>query len=310
MEFIRGIHNVKLRHRNCVFTVGNFDGFHLGHQYLISKLHCIRIKQKIPIVVMIFEPQPKEYLLGKLAPARISSLRDKVNYLFSYGVDAILCIPFNKYFSSISAKEFISEILVKKLGINSIGVGKDFQFGKNREGNISILKKKSKEIGFNVIDISEYFFNKKKVSSTIIRNYLYQDRISLAEKLLGHKYCISGRIVHGRYLGKILGFPTANIYLKNYNFPIHGVYAVQAYGIEKNPIFGIANIGLNPTVSKTKGKKKMEVHFLNINKNLYGYYASIVIKNKIRNEKKFSSLKELKEQISNDLIHVKKYFNI
>lgn len=308
MEFVRGLHNIRYRHRECALAIGNFDGFHLGHQELIKELKKKGRDNNVPVVVMIFEPQPKEFFFKKIS-IRLTRLRDKINYLFFAGVDVVLCITFNKKFASFDAYTFVKYILIYKLRIRFIILGNDFKFGAFRKGDFYFLKKISKYLGFQVLRTTT-FLNKngKKISSTAIRMALIENRILDAELLLGHSYCISGRVMHGDSLGRVLGFPTANIALKGERFPIHGVYAVEVYGVCNMPLPGIANVGVRPTVSG-KCQQQLEVHLLNISMNLYALYIKVVFLKKIRDEKYFFSIKALQCQITDDLIKVRSYFN-
>ncbi|MFT8229891.1 MAG: bifunctional riboflavin kinase/FAD synthetase [Enterobacterales bacterium] len=303
MKLIRGIHNIKPCHQKCIISIGNFDGFHIGHKSLISNLKNEKLKYNSSIMLIIFEPQPQEYFLKKSAPLRLSRLRDKIKYFKYEKIDYILCIPFKKSFSLITGKDFIRNVLVKKLKIQCIIVGNDFKFGYKRYGNINLLKKLGNHYRFKVINISTQIQNCKKVSSTLIRKALYKDQISFATKLLGHQYCISGRVIHGKKFGRTIGFPTANISLKNKELPINGVYIVKVNGIFTYPLYGVANIGYRPTIYGNK--KTLEVHLIDVSINIYGLYIDIVIIKKIRNEKKFNSIEDLTKQISNDILYIK-----
>ncbi|URJ30240.1 bifunctional riboflavin kinase/FAD synthetase [Blochmannia endosymbiont of Camponotus sp.] len=308
MEFIRGLHNIKSHHKGCILTIGNFDGFHRGHRALISKLQKERNNLKLPVMVMIFEPQPREYL-SNIIEIRLTRLRDKINYLYTAGVDVILCITFNKKFASIKAYNFVKNILIYKLGVQFVCIGDDFRFGAFRKGDFFLLKKISKHEGFKVIRTAAYLdSNGKRISSTAIREALIENRILDAELLLGHSYCISGRVVHGDSLGRRLGFPTANVALQGKRLPVHGVYAVEVYGISTLPLPGVANIGVRPTVTG-KNQQQLEVHLLNISINLYTYHIKVVFLAKIRDEQHFTSMKTLQHQIKKDIINVRSYFN-
>ncbi|AKC59701.1 bifunctional riboflavin kinase/FAD synthetase [Blochmannia endosymbiont of Polyrhachis (Hedomyrma) turneri] len=309
MEFIRGIHNLRSCHRGCALTIGNFDGFHRGHQLLILKLQQIGINRGLPIMVMIFEPQPQEYFFGM--SVRLTSLRDKVKYLSNAGIDMLLCVFFNAKFSSLSPCAFISDILVKKLNVRLIYIGDNFCFGANRQGNFNFLKKMSYNFGFEVMKINTCIDNcGDRISSTAIRNALVEDRLGNAEILLGHVYSISGRVMHGSQLGTFIGFPTLNISLKkSQRLPINGVYAVEVYGISDHlSLLGVANIGNCPTVHRFR-QPRLEVYLLDHVIDVYGCYIQVLIRAKIRNEQKFSSISELRDQIKYDVMNVRKYFN-
>lgn len=308
MEFIRGLHNIRSHHKGCILAIGNFDGFHRGHQLLISNLNEKKNIYKLPLMVMIFEPQPQEYL-SNIITTRLTRLRDKVCYLFTAGVDLILCITFNKKLAATEAYNFIKNVLVHTLKIQYVCIGNDFRFGAYRKGDFNLLKKSESLGGFQVIQANTCLDqNGQKISSTSVRTALIEDRIVDAEILMGHAYCISGKVIHGNKLGRTIGFPTANISLQGKKLPIHGVYAVKVYGISNIPLPGIANIGVRPTISK-KNQQHLEVHLLNISKNFYSYHIKIVILKKIRNEQHFYSLETLQRQIQNDVIAVHNYFN-
>ncbi|QOI11289.1 bifunctional riboflavin kinase/FAD synthetase [Blochmannia endosymbiont of Colobopsis nipponica] len=306
MELIRGVHNLKLRHRGCALTIGNFDGFHRGHQFLISCLQTECYKRNLRSMVMIFEPQPQEFFIGD--KIRLANLRNKLKYLANAKIDMVLCVAFNKKFSKIGAYTFINKLLINKLNVRLICIGGDFCFGVNRRGNSALLHQFSKNAGFEVISIVTCIEEGQRISSSAVRIALMQDRLTDAEVLLGHPYCISGRVVHGNALGKTIGFPTANILLKGYQLPIRGVYIVKIYGIMKDPLPGLANIGLRPTVLGSH--QEFEVHLLDVTLNLYGIYLDVVICSKMRDEKTFISLEKLKDQIRNDVLSARNYFGL
>ncbi|AKZ66084.1 bifunctional riboflavin kinase/FAD synthetase [Candidatus Palibaumannia cicadellinicola] len=312
MELIRGIHNLKPRHYGCVLTIGNFDGFHRGHQAIISELQAEGIRRSLPIMVMIFEPQPQEYFSGTNAQARLTRLRDKVKYLADAGVDHILCVAFDKKFSSISANQFLLDLIVTKLGVRFICVGDDFRFGTQRNGNFTFLKNTGSQVGLEVMRIITYTEGGQRISSTAIRTALLQDRISDAEILLGHVYRLSGRVISGDALGRKIGFPTVNLSLKGLPAPLNGVYAVEVLTTNhKYPLRGVANIGTRPTVTGNgPSKQHMEVHLLDVTLNLYGCYLEVFIRAKVRNEQRFASIEELKLQIANDVVKTRNYFDM
>lgn len=307
MEFVRGLHNIKPRHRGCILAIGNFDGFHRGHQSLIEKLNEKKVLYKLPIMVMIFEPQPQEYL-SRFITIRLTRLRDKMCYLSTAGVDIVVCITFDHQLASIEPYNFIKKILIYKLGVQFVCVGSDFRFGASRKGDFSLLKKIGKLEGFQVIPVDTYLDGYgQRISSTAVRTALIEDRILDAELLMGHAYCISGKVIHGNELGRLIGFPTANISLQGKKFPVHGVYAVEVYGVSISPLPGIANIGIRPTIHGTT-QQQLEVHLLNRSIDLYTYHITVVFLEKIRNEQCFNSVKTLQHQIKNDVMEVHNYF--
>lgn len=308
MKFIRGIHNLNEQHRGCVLTIGNFDGVHRGHQALMSRLCEEGRKRNLPVVVMVFEPQPLELFAGDKAPARLTRLREKLRYMAEAGVDKVLCVRFDRRFAALSAQRFISDLLVEKLDVKYLAVGDDFRFGAGRQGDFLLLQKAGAEYGFEVVSTETFCDGGKRISSTAVRQALAVDDLALAQSLLGHPFTISGRVVHGDALGRTLGFPTANLPLRRSVSPVKGVYAVEVRGLTPEPLPGVANIGTRPTV---KGlRQQLEVHLLDINMDLYGRHIDVVLKQKIRNEQRFASLKALKEQIANDVVTARQFFGL
>lgn len=308
MKFIRGIHNLNEQHRGCVLTIGNFDGVHRGHQALMSRLCEEGRKRNLPVVVMVFEPQPLELFAGDKAPARLTRLREKLRYMAEAGVDKVLCVRFDRRFAALSAQRFISDLLVEKLGVKYLAVGDDFRFGAGRQGDFLLLQKAGAEYGFEVVSTETFCDGGKRISSTAVRQALAVDDLALAQSLLGHPFTISGRVVHGDALGRTLGFPTANLPLRRSVSPVKGVYAVEVRGLTPEPLPGVANIGTRPTV---KGlRQQLEVHLLDINMDLYGRHIDVVLKQKIRNEQRFASLEALKEQIANDVVTARQFFGL
>ncbi|MEH6400576.1 MULTISPECIES: bifunctional riboflavin kinase/FAD synthetase [Pantoea] len=308
MKFIRGIHNLNEQHRGCVLTIGNFDGVHRGHQALMSRLCEEGRKRNLPVVVMVFEPQPLELFAGDKAPARLTRLREKLRYMAEAGVDKVLCVRFDRRFAALSAQRFISDLLVEKLDVKYLAVGDDFRFGAGRQGDFLLLQKAGAEYGFEVVSTETFCDGGKRISSTAVRQALAVDDLALAQSLLGHPFTISGRVVHGDALGRTLGFPTANLPLRRSVSPVKGVYAVEVWGLTPEPLPGVANIGTRPTV---KGlRQQLEVHLLDINMDLYGRHIDVVLKQKIRNEQRFASLEALKEQIANDVVTARQFFGL
>ncbi|CAL1329244.1 bifunctional riboflavin kinase/FAD synthetase [Candidatus Providencia siddallii] len=308
MEIIRGMHNIKAYHSGCVLTIGNFDGVHRGHQLLLNNLKLKGKQLNLPTVVILFEPQPLEFFSKNTkTPARLTSFRDKVKYLLEINIHYLLIIKFNKYIASLTHFDFVSKILVNKLNTKYLIIGDDFRFGKNRIGDFNFLKKISKIFNFNIINTESLCDSKIRISSTLIRKVIQKNNFILAEKLLGHHYCISGRVIYGEQIGRKIGFPTANLLLKRFVTPVTGVYIVEIYGLHKKVLQGVANIGKKPTLSSKE--IQLEVYIIDINMNLYGCYINVVLLKKLRNERKFKSLKKLKKQIIKDVIATKKYFN-
>ncbi|KGY12383.1 FMN adenylyltransferase [Vibrio tubiashii] len=298
MELIRGIHNIKPHHQGCVLTIGNFDGVHLGHQEVLNQVSAQAKKLGLPSTVMTFDPQPLELFAKDRAPARLTRLRDKYVQLSKLELERLLCVNFNHQFANQSADEFIADLLVKRLGVKFLVVGDDFCFGRGRKGNFAMLQDAGKKYGFEVVSTHSFCLQQLRVSSTAIREALAQDNLLQAKQMLGRDYSISGRVSHGRKLGRTIGFPTANIPLKRCVSPVSGVFTVQALGLGDEPIGGVANIGNRPTVNGVR--QQLEVHLFDFKANLYGKQLEIVLLDKIRDEHKFDSFEALKQQIELD----------
>ncbi|NRF26626.1 bifunctional riboflavin kinase/FAD synthetase [Vibrio coralliilyticus] len=298
MELIRGIHNIKAHHSGCVLTIGNFDGVHLGHQAVLRQVSEQAAKLGLPATVMTFEPQPLELFAKEKAPARLTRLRDKFVQLSKLNIERLLCVNFNKRFANQTPDEFISDLLVKRLGVKFLVVGDDFCFGKGRKGNFKMLKEAGEKHGFEVVSTQSFCLEQLRVSSTAIREALASDELNSAAEMLGRDYSISGRVSHGRKLGRTIGFPTANIPLKRCVSPVSGVYVVEALGLGGKPIGGVANIGNRPTVNGVR--QQLEVHLFDFQANLYGKQLEIVLLHKLRDEHKFDSFEVLKQQIELD----------
>lgn len=308
MKLIRGIHNLTQAQHGCVLTIGNFDGVHRGHQALLQRLAAEGQQRGLPVVAMIFEPQPLELFAGENAPPRLTSLREKLNYLAQSRVDYVLCVRFDRHFATLSAQEFISHLLVQRLGVKFLAIGDDFRFGANRQGDFSLLQKAGAQYGFDVVSTQAVCEGKVRISSTAVRQALERDDFVQAETLLGHPFALSGRVVHGDELGRTLGFPTANIPLRRLVSPVKGVYAVEVTGLGDNPLKGVANIGTRPTVAGIR--QQLEVHLLDVVIDLYGRHINVILRKKIRNEQRFASLDELKAQIARDELTAREFFGL
>ncbi|WP_163938274.1 bifunctional riboflavin kinase/FAD synthetase [Paraferrimonas sp. SM1919] len=298
MELIRGIHNIRARHFGCVLSIGNFDGVHQGHAAVLAQLKKVSKNMGLAATVMTFEPQPKEWFAKSAAPARLTSLREKIPLLAELGMERTLCVRFNKKFAEMTAEDFVEQLLVKQLGVKYLVVGDDFCFGKGREGSFDTLKRAGIKHGFEVVDTNSFKVSEDRVSSTLIRQALAQGNLVKAQQLLGHPYRLYGRVSHGEKIGRTLGFPTANIHLKRDIPPLLGIVAVKV-SIEAGPwLNGVANIGTRPTVA---GQQiLLEAHIFDFNDNLYGKRICVEIVKKIRDEQPFGSLNELKIQITKD----------
>ncbi len=305
MELIRGIHNIKARHHGCVATIGNFDGVHLGHQAVIGQLAEKSAELNLAMVVISFEPQPMEYFLHDKAPSRLSRFREKCTALSRYSVTQMLSLPFNKKLAAMSAQDFIDTILIEKLGVKYLVIGDDFHFGHKRQGNFEMLQQAGIQNGFQVVNMNTFELDGKRVSSTRIRESLRKGDLHYAEKLLGRSYRMSGRVAHGDKLGRELGFPTANIFLHRKVSPMEGIFVVQVFGLDGEPIDGVASIGNRPTVNGTK--TLLEVFMFDFNREIYGEHLQVSFLHKLRDQIRFDNLDELKIQINNDVVDAKDF---
>lgn len=305
MKIIRGIANIKNQISQCVLTLGNFDGVHLGHQQLINHLITQGKRLNLPTVVMLFEPQPLEFFCPDNAPSRLTSFQEKVILIEKLGIDYIIAIPFNQTFAKMSADNFIQDWLINKLQAKYIAIGDDFRFGYERKGDINLLEHYTQTYGFAVESIPTFVFDHLRVSSTAVRKALSNNDFQLAHCLLGRNYAIAGRVIHGNALARQLGFPTANIHLHRKKPALQGVYLVKVKNsCSQQSYHGIANIGIRPTI---EGKKAiLEVNLFDFSGDLYGQYLDVTFVKKLRDEKKFNSLTELKEQITQDVCTAKK----
>ena len=302
MELVKNIDQIEKPYKNAVITIGNFDGVHIGHQALFHEV----IEKADSIggtsIVMTFDPHPVRVLKQNGHLPLITMNEQKVELIENSGIDVLICIQFNKEFAAISAKDFIEDLLLKCIGMKAIVVGKDYTFGKNREGNLDLLQTFANNLGFEVI-VADWVQTSKglpnRISSTRTRELVMAGEVDEAKKLLGRYYQIRGTVITGRNRGgKLLGFPTANITLHDELCPKNGVYAVTVDCMEKK-YQGVANIGYSPTFDD--GVFSVEVHILDFNENIYGQKIRVNFVQRIRDEIKFSDIAELSDAIRNDI---------
>ena len=305
MVIIRGTHNLNASHRGCVLTIGNFDGVHHGHQLLLAHLEAKKQEFDVPSTLLTMEPAPREFFRGEAVPARLTRFREKVTLLEPFGLDRILCLPFNEQLANVSPQWVVEDLCHKYLDVRHVVVGDDFRFGKGAKGNYGTLEEAGRKYGFGVSSLGTLIYDSERVSSTRVRQLLALGDFGSAEKLLGHPYFIMGRVVYGRQLGRKLGVPTANIQLQRYRAALEGVYSVKVSGLGKIR-YGVANIGVRPTVD---GREPLlEVHIFDFDADIYGHLISVEFCNKIRDEREFKDLEALKLQIHHDLQVAKDWF--
>ncbi|MDK2778739.1 MAG: bifunctional riboflavin kinase/FAD synthetase [Pseudomonadota bacterium] len=308
MRLLRGLHNIPADFSGCVATIGNFDGLHLGHQGILRALKRESLAQNLPTLVMLFEPQPKEFFAPQAAPARLANLREKLQDLAAQQVDYVLCLPFNQALRSMSAESFISDILLSALQVRHLIVGDDFRFGCDRSGDYHLLAAAGRAHGFSVEDTQTLELDAERVSSTRVRSELGANNLARVAHLLGRPYRMSGRVVYGRQLGRQLDTPTANIMVSRQRLPLSGVYAVDVQVEESGERYqGVANVGVKPTVSGD-ARPSLEVHIFDFDASLYHRHLTVEFLHKIREEQKFAGIDQLREAIENDKQAARHYF--
>ena len=297
--------NIKSNHKNSIILIGNFDGLHLGHQKLFNLAQNFKKKYSLKIGVMTFEPMPKMFFNKNLKNFRISNQKQKIALLKKFDVDFVIVKKFDKKFSKTKSMNFIKDILSKRLGAKFIFVSNNFRFGNKREGNVKQLIHYQTFYNYQIIKPKPLYKNKKIISSTLIRKYLENGKLDKANKFLNREWSIEGKVIKGRQLGKKIGFPTANIDIKNFIVAKPGVYAVKVKKENTTKfIKGIANLGYRPTFNQKK--ILLEVHLFNFTENLYNKYLTINFLKFIRKEKKFKNIGQLKKQIKIDLQKARK----
>ncbi len=311
MKVIRGI-PPSLPRTPCALTIGNFDGVHLGHQSLLKQLHEVAQQQHLQTCLLTFEPHPKEFFDPKNAPTRILSLRDKLAALKETNIDLVVVEHFNANFAKKTAEEFVKDILVNGLNTKHIVIGDDFHYGSKRTGNIETLRVAGNQYGFNVHALDTIQDSQKnRISSTALRTALKKGSLAQAKELLGRPYMISGHVIHGKKLGRTLGFPTLNMALsgKLHQRPpaMTGIFVVQVHGLGKDPLPAVASLGYRPTVEDA-GRVLLETHIFDFNQEVYGQVIQVEFLKKLRDEAKYSDLTSLQAAIESDAIAAREYF--
>ena len=306
IKIIRGLNNIREKHAGAVVTIGNFDGVHIGHQMILRRVNQEAKRLKTQSMLICFEPQPKEFFDVYKAPARLTRFREKVELLAEQGISQVLCLKFNEEVRKMSSNRFTS-LLVDQLKVRALFVGDDFKFGNDRRGDFSSLKEAGSKNNFPVHNMYTLDFQAERVSSTRIRDSLAVGEFQLAEKLLGHPFSISGKVIYGRQLGRTIGIPTANIQLHRYVAPISGVFACNVF-IGAELFFGVANVGVRPTGDTANLTPILKVHLLNFNRMIYGKSVKVVFLKKLRDEKKYEDLSALKFAINQDVRNAETFF--
>ena len=299
----------------CALTIGNFDGVHRGHQAMLGCLQAAAAERGLPATVMTFEPHPREVFTPALAPARLTSLREKIELFRLLGVERLVLVRFSPRFARLSPQEFIQEILLTGIQARWVLIGDDFKFGAKRAGDLAVLREAGIQHGFEVASLGSVLVDGERVSSTAVRAALAQGDLDQARQFLGRPYSISGRVVHGDKLGQELGFPTANIQMKHNKPPLSGIFAVELSRFTQldrpdgHRLPGVASLGVRPTV-KVDGVATLEVHIFDFHARIYGAHVRVDFLRKLRDEEKFPDLPTLIAQIERDVVEAKKYFNL
>ncbi|HPE59394.1 MAG TPA: bifunctional riboflavin kinase/FAD synthetase [Thiolinea sp.] len=280
----------------CVATIGNFDGVHVAHRQIITRVCRLAAEQGLVSAVISFEPLPGEYFRTPMT--RIQPLRDKVRLLQTLAPDWFVCLPFNRMLAQMEAGDFVQTILLHGLQVRQLVVGDDFRFGRQRQGDLALLRAMGARQGMQVMDTPTLLQDAERVSSTRLREALGSGQLSAARELLGHPYQLSGRVRHGDRRGRTIGFPTLNLSMPDNLALAHGVYAVRVHGLDDRVYGGVGNLGLRPTV-KGLGNR-FEVHLFDFSALIYGRHVRIEPLAFLRPEHRFPSFEALKQQIAQD----------
>ena len=288
-------------------TIGNFDGVHLGHRAMIARLMDVARQHELPVAVMTFEPQPQEFFAPDQAPARLTSLHEKLGILRGCSVDRVYVCRFDYAFAQLAATEFVSRILQNGLAVRWLLVGDDFRFGARRSGDFTLLKALALVSGFEVEAMTSVVAVGERVSSTAIRRRLEKGDLSAAQQLLGRPYSITGRVVDGDKLGATIGYPTANVQLKRSKAPLSGIFVVEVDGLGPEPLPGVASLGVRPTV-KERGRPTLEVYLFDFDERIYGKRIGVRFLKKLRDEQKFAGIDALVAQMDRDAEQARQFF--
>ena len=287
-------------------AIGNFDGVHLGHAALLARLSEVARLQALTPTVLSFEPHPREFFAPDSAPARLSTLREKLELLADCGVEQAMICPFNRAFAALTAEQFIERVLIQALRVRHLVIGDDFRFGQGRTGDFALLQASGQRHGFIVEAMGSITADGERVSSSGVRRALAVGDMEHAARLLGRPYMIDGQVSHGQKLGRQLGFATANLRIKHNPLPMSGVFAVEVTGLGDRPLPGVANLGIRPTVGGTR--PLLEVHLFDFNRDIYGAHISVRFVHKLREEQRFPNFDALKAQIAADAAAARAFF--
>ncbi|MBI1869950.1 MAG: bifunctional riboflavin kinase/FAD synthetase [Chlamydiae bacterium] len=304
MRVIEGLNNSKEIKQPCLVTLGNFDGVHLGHQRIVQELVKRARQSKASSVLVTFNPHPRKVLDPHTPLQMITSLEEKIRLVGKLDVDQMVIIPFDLGFSRISAESFVRDILFPSLKFLELIVGRNFSFGRGRQGNVDLLKRLSVELGYKIDFVEPVQAGEKVVSSSLIRQLIHHGNFKEIPKFLGRPYSLFGRVVKGQKMGKKLGFPTANLDVGAFILPPRGVYAVRTKVLGEK-VLGLANIGVRPTFTQDK-VLTFEVHLLDFDKDIYGEDLEVTFLEYIRDERFFQNQDQLCQQIEKDIEGLKR----
>jgi riboflavin kinase/FMN adenylyltransferase len=284
-------------------AIGNFDGMHLGHQAILKRLVEVAGAEHLVCSLLTFEPHPREFFNPGNAPARLTSMREKLELFAEHGVENAFVCQFDASFAAMSAGDFVAQVLRRSLDARAILVGKDFRFGAGRAGTVQDFSRS----GIKVESLPDVLLDGARVSSTAVRQALSSGNLVQAKRLLGRDYSISGHVVHGDKQGRLLGYPTANVQMQHDKPPLTGVYAVKLSGLQEGDLPGVASLGVRPTM-KQDGKPTLEVHLFDFARDIYGRHVRVHFLKKIRDEEKFPDMETLKRRIALDEQAAREYF--
>jgi riboflavin kinase/FMN adenylyltransferase len=290
-----------------VLAIGNFDGVHLGHAALLGQLSRAARQMQLAATILTFEPHPREFFAPDSAPARLTTLREKLELLGEAGVSQTMVCPFNAAFAALSAEQFIDQVLCRGLQLRHLIIGDDFRFGRGRQGDFALLQAAGQGRGFGVEAMQSVVVDGQRVSSSGVRQALAAGDMTHAARLLGRPYAMDGQVAHGDKLGRQLGFATANIRIKHNPLPMTGVFAVEVAGLGERLLPGVANLGIRPTVGGTR--PLLEVHLFDFDRDIYDAHISVRFVQKLRDEQRFPNLDALKAQIAADAAAAKTFFH-
>jgi riboflavin kinase / FMN adenylyltransferase len=299
MELVRGLHNLRARHRGCAVTIGNFDGVHLGHQAMLERLVRHARGLGVPATVMTFEPAPREYFEPRHAPARLTRLREKLELFAAAGVERCLVLRFEKRLQGMHGDEFVHGLLCERMGARQVVVGSDFRFGVGGKADVALLQKVGAQLGFGVEVVEPVLVDGERVSSSLIRAALANGDLERAARLLGRPYAMHGKVIRGEGLGRKLGFPTANMRVHRRVTPLDGIFAVRVRGIGARALPGVASLGTRPTVGG--GEVLLEAHLFDFDADLYGRWLAVEFVQWLREERRFESLDAMVVQMHIDV---------